>query len=260
MPLSFNLIASRRRCVCFWHINNQSLWSGIFVVQIYRGSLQIWFKIEQQSISVLWNLTVQHCKLYQNILNISRWRIVITNWNIGNDRVYFESMFASASFPSLVVGKWPCLLEIGSGRRNQQGNHGSKRFYFVCRWRTVCQQVPYIRGAQLWKFTRCPATVYQHTGLQKVDSSFCTLARKNSKIAKWTSPVSREAQLLQASVKIIQNFHEFMEINQVQVITRKRRLGANAEAFICLQRCKKRQACLVSFFLPNCANFWDVDA
>ena len=202
----FNLIASRRRCVCFWHINNQSLWSGIFVVQIYRGSLQIWFKIEQQSISVLWNLTVQHCKLYQNILNISWWRIVITNWNIGNDRVYFESMFASASFPSLVVGKWPCLLEIGSGRRNQQGNHGSKRFYFVCRWRTVCQQVPYIRGAQLWKFTRCPATVYQHTGLQKVDSSFCTLARKNSKIAKWTSPVSREAQLLQASVKIIQNF------------------------------------------------------
>ena len=171
MPLSFNLIASRRRCVCFWHINNQSLWSGIFVVQIYRGSLQIWFKIEQQSISVLWNLTVQHCKLYQNILNISWWRIVITNWNIGNDRVYFESMFASASFPSLVVGKWPCLLEIGSGRRNQQGNHGSKRFYFVCRWRTVCQQVPYIRGAQLWKFTRCPATVYQHTGLQKVDSS-----------------------------------------------------------------------------------------
>ena len=106
MPLSFNLIASRRRCVCFWHINNQSLWSGIFVVQIYRGSLQIWFKIEQQSISVLWNLTVQHCKLYQNILNISWWRIVITNWNIGNDRVYFESMFASASFPSLVVGKW----------------------------------------------------------------------------------------------------------------------------------------------------------
>ena len=90
-------------------------------------------------------------------------------------------MFASASFPSLVVGKWPCLLEIGSGRRNQRGNHGSKRFYFVCRWRTVCQQVPYIRGAQLWKFTRCPATVYQHTGLQKVDSSFCTLARKNSK-------------------------------------------------------------------------------
>ena len=132
MPLPFNLIASRRRCLCFWHINNQSLWSGIFVVQIYRGSLQIWFKIEQQSISVLWNLTVQHCKLYQNILNISWWRIVITNWNIGNDRVYFESMFASASFPSLVVGKWPCLLEIGSGRRNQQGNHGSKRFYFVC--------------------------------------------------------------------------------------------------------------------------------
>ena len=117
MPLSFNLIASRRRCVCFWHINNQSLWSGIFVVQIYRGSLQIWFKIEQQSISVLWNLTVQHCKLYQNILNISWWRIVITNWNIGNDRVYFESMFASASFPSLVVGKWPCLLEIGSNPR-----------------------------------------------------------------------------------------------------------------------------------------------
>ena len=167
MPLSFNLIASRRRCVCFWHINNQSLWSGIFVVQIYRGSLQIWFKIEQQSISVLWNLTVQHCKLYQNILNISWWRIVITNWNIGNDRVYFESMFASASFPSLVVGKWPCLLEIGSGRRNQQGNHGRKKYRGSekCAFPLVKKNLNKILLWQLlrfWYFNKQPSTPLPH--------------------------------------------------------------------------------------------------
>ena len=119
MPLSFNLIASRRRCVCFWHINNQSLWSGIFVVQIYRGSLQIWFKIEQQSISVLWNLTVQHCKLQLS--------------------EYSQHQLVKNCYHQLKYRKRPCLLRI---------NVCIGQFPFTCCWQMAMFTWDRLRSAQ----------------------------------------------------------------------------------------------------------------